>query len=160
MKKALLLIFSACMVACTSIDCPVQHSVMAHYAVMTSDLTAADTLRDTLSVTTKKMDRKDTLLLNQAIGVTSFSVNVSYTNPEDTLFFQFKNYPYMAVDTVWMKKENTPHFESVDCSASYFHSITAIRTTHHAIDTVTINNPSIDYDPQRVHFHLRLKSHN
>lgn len=159
MKKALLTMLSACLAACTSIDCPVQHTVMAHYAVMTSDMTVADTLRDTLNVYTKRMNLKDTLLLNEACGLTVFSLNVSYSNPEDTLFFKFNNGPFMAVDTVWMKKENTPHFESVDCNASFFHTVTDIRTTHNAIDNITINNPTIDYDPKTVHFNISLKSH-
>ena len=61
-------------------------------------------------------------------------------------------------DTVWIRKENYPHFESVDCSASFFHTITAVRTTHRFIDTLVVNNPSVTYDSSQAHFHLHLLS--
>ena len=160
MKKATVLFLTSCLLtlaACTSIDCPLDHLVMTKYALKQPDLTT-DTLKDTLNITTRQMDGKDTLLLNKGIGLTNFSVTVSYTNPEDTLCFKFSNVGYFAVDTVWVKKEDTPHFESVDCTPTYYHNITAVRSTHYAIDSVIINNPTVDYDPQKVHFHLYLKS--
>ena len=144
--------------ACSSIDCPVQHTVQSYYAIYDSNQ-KADTLRDTLYVFAHRTKRSDTLLLNGAPNKTAFSLPVSHTHPEDTLFFFFRNLPWQAVDTVWLKKENIPHFESVDCSASYFHRITAIRSTHNAIDSITINNSMIDYDNQRIHFHLYPKDH-
>lgn len=76
----------------------------------------------------------------------------------DTLYFLFTNKGYQAVDTVMVEKENYPHFESVDCSPTFFHRLTGVRTTHHAIDSITINNPTVDYDPTAIHFHLYPKS--
>lgn len=160
MKKAPLLIsVFAFTVACTSIECPLHHTVSSHYVLLKSDQ-AADTLKDTLSISIVRQYsvRPDTLLLNKAIGVTKFELPVSHTNAEDTLYFKFSNLSYAATDTVWLKKENIPHFESVDCSASFLHILTAVNSTHHAIDSIKINNPSVDYDPQTVHFHLYLKS--
>lgn len=143
--------------ACTSIDCPMEHTVMSSYLLRKADQTQ-DTLRDTLSITTRRFNGTDTLLLNKGIGLTKLKLSISYSNPEDTLVFKFRNQSYQATDTVWVKKVSTPHFESVDCSASFFHEVQSVRTTHHAIDSIIINNPSVDYDPQRIHFHLYLKS--
>lgn len=144
--------------SCTSIDCPVQNTVRTYYALQKADETA-DTLKDTLTIKSVRIDRSDTTLLNSCISQSTFSLPIGSANPEDTLYFHFRNHPFSAVDTVWIKKENIPHFESVDCSASFFHNITAVRCTHHAIDSININTPQVDYDPQTVHFHLYLKSH-
>ena len=143
--------------ACSSIDCPVDHTVMSNYSLLRADQTT-DTLKDTLTITSRRLNGTDTLLLNKGIGLSKLTLHVSYSNPEDTLFFKFRNTSYAANDTVWLKKKSTPHFESVDCTSSFFHDVTAIRATHNAIDSVIINNPLIDYDPQKVHFRLYLKS--
>lgn len=152
-------IFLFLLVACTSIDCPLQNVVRSYYAIQNAEQ-KTDTLKDTLNIVSHRFDGSDTLLLNNCANVTLFSLPVGYSNPEDTLFFHFKNMDFSAVDTVWIKKENMPHFESVDCSAAFFHRITAVRMTHHAIDSININNPLVDYDPQKVHFHLYIKSRN
>lgn len=142
--------------ACSSIDCPVKNTVRTYYCLKAPGA-VADTLKDTLSVTSHRANGTDTLLLNQAIQVASFSLYMGYSNPEDTLFFRFFNGAYVAIDTVWVKKDNYPHFESVDCNASFFHNITAVRSTQHAIDSIRINNPSVTYDSSPEHFHLYLK---
>ena len=143
--------------SCSSIDCPVQTAVRTVYSVRDASQ-QADTLRDTLSVVTYRVNHTDTVLLSLASGVVQFSLPVGYANPEDTLYFVFRNAAFRAIDTVLVKKENIPHFESVDCSASFFHNITAIRSTHHAIDTIIINNPSVTYDASAEHFYLSIKS--
>ena len=61
-------------------------------------------------------------------------------------------------DTIRIKKEDMPHFESVDCQASYFHTITAVSTTHEIIDSIVINNPNVNYDQNTTHFKLYLKA--
>lgn len=158
MKKAgALLFFLFFILACTSIDCPVQNTVRTYYALQKADLTT-DTLKDSLYVVSFRHDGLDTVLLSGAISLTTFSLPISYANPEDTLYFLFRNDSLLAVDTILIKKENIPHFESVDCSATFFHHLTAVRSTRNAIDSITINNPTVDYDPQTVHFNLYLKS--
>jgi exodeoxyribonuclease-3 len=98
------------------------------------------------------------LVSNRLADRVSFSMPVGYHYPVDTLYFLFTNKGYQAVDTVMVEKENYPHFESVDCSPTFFHRLTDVRTTHHAIDSITINNPTVDYDPTAIHFHLYPKS--
>ena len=146
-------------VGCTSIDCPVQNVVYTSYTLHKAD-GSADSLKDTMYVLTYQAKGKDTIIFNAGIGLSKFSLPVGYANPEDTLYFIMRNVDYLAVDTVWIKKENYPHFESVDCSASYFHKLTAIRTTHHAIDSFVINKSFVDYDASTEHVHLYFKARN
>ena len=145
-------------VACSSIDCPVENTVTTVYTFQKPDLTA-DTLKDTMYVFSYRADRSDTLLYNSAIGATMFQLPIGYSNPEDTLYFLFVNGDYMALDTVFIKKENYPHFESVDCSAAFFHELTGVRHTSHAFDSIVINKKAVDYDATTEHFHLYLKAH-
>ena len=160
MKHRLLFVMAIVLAvgSCTSIDCPVQNTVRTYYALQKPN-EKTDTLKDTLNIRSARVNGTDTLLLNSCYGKTIFSLPIGSANPEDTLYFRFSNHPFLAVDTVWIKKENIPHFESVDCSASFFHNITAVRSTHHAIDSININTPLVDYDPKTVHFHLYLQSH-
>lgn len=161
MKQSLfvLMAFVLALCACSSIDCPVQNTVRTLY-VLKKQNAEPDTLKDTLYIFTTRANGSDTLLLNAAINLSTLSLPIGYSNPEDTLIFYFRNDPFQVLDTVWLKKDNFPHFESVDCSASFFHNITAVRSTHNAIDSIVINNPSVTYDPETEHFHLYLKSRN
>ena len=159
MRKVVVALLATLLVcACSSIDCPVQNTVYSVYQLQTED-ERVDTLRDTLFVFSRRSDGNDTLFFNAGIGLTSFALPVGYANPEDTLEFILVNRPnYIVSDTVFIKKENIPHFESVDCSASFFHRLTAVRSSHNAIDTLTINNDFVDYDAQKAHFYIRFKS--
>lgn len=172
MRKIAIILFIALLAACTSIDCPVQNAVYTVYSLKKAD-GSSDTLKtDTLWVWTPKangtsasgdnvFDNNDTVLINRLYGdkATSFSLPISYTLPEDTLCLLLcdkdKN---MFSDTIFVKKENHPHFESVDCQASYFHTITAVRWTSRFIESVVINNPNVNYDVSTEHFHLYLKT--
>lgn len=143
--------------ACSTIDCPVQNTVYTVYNLYTSDQ-RVDTLRDTMYVYAHRRDGSDTLLFNSGIGLTAFSLPISYSHPEDTIFFlTMKDRAVATVDTVFIKKEDIPHFESVDCSASFFHRLTAVRSTHYAIDSIVISKNFVDYDATSPHFHLYLK---
>ena len=161
MTRHLLIVLGVVVVllACTSIDCPVQNTVRTVYAFRNVEGTA-DTLKDTMMVVSARINRTDTTLLKWSTGVKQFSLPIGYANPEDTLYFVFRNGSFRAIDTVWIKKENIPHFESVDCSAAFFHELIAVRSTHNAIDSIVIKNSSVTYEPDTEHFHLYLKGHN
>ncbi len=143
--------------ACSSIDCPVQNSVYTVYKAVKSDGTP-DTLRDTLTIATARRDGTDSVLLNRSVNTTAFNLPVSYTAPADTLFFRIGDEEGYTLDTVYVSKENTPHFESVDCNISYFHNITSVAHTRHAIDSIAINKPSVNYDASTEHFHIYFKA--
>lgn len=161
MRKALSFFILVILVlsACSTIDCPIQTAVYTVYSV-TNGNEAPDTLKDTILIWSVRKDRSDTIFLyNRGVNVTKFNLPVSYSSPQDTLYFYLWKGDFQCIDTVWISKTNVPHFESVDCAASYFHDITAVRSTHNGIDTILINNPSVNYDPSKEHFHIRFKSH-
>ena len=138
--------------ACSNINCPIQTKVLTRYEIRNA--TGLDTLHDTLYVWTKRIDGQDTLL-NRLIGTSSFQLNISYSDPEDTLvFFMADTAGVRTLDTLWLKKDNIPHFENVDCAAHFFHRITDVRCTHRGIDSVVIVNPKVDYDQERTHLYI------
>ncbi len=146
--------------ACSSIDCPVENTVAVRYGVYSTDGIdeVADTLHDTLWVWTQRADGNDTLLLNRGVNMTAFSLPVSYQRPADTLIFLIVDTNQVwTLDTVVVGKEDTPHFESVDCNAHFFHRLTSVASTHRAIDTVFINQPSVNYDQTATHLHIHFK---
>jgi hypothetical protein len=150
--------------ACTSIDCPVKNKVETTYALKKPN-GKTDTLNtDTLSVWIHRINYKDgqrdSTLINRLCGSkgTSFAIVMSHILPEDSLFTLLKNNKGdQWLDTICIGKENSPHFESVDCRATYFHHITSVTTTKHGIDSIKINNREVNYDTTE-HFFLYLKA--
>lgn len=161
LATACLLSHFSFLISCTSIDCPVQNTVYTAYQLKKADGTT-DTLKvDTLWIWTQREDGTDTLLLNRLCGATAtdFTLPISYTLPEDVLCLAIADtLGGVWLDTIRIKKDNLPHFESVDCQASYFHKVTAVSSTHHAIDSIAINNSNVNYDASTPHFHLYIKS--
>lgn len=164
MKRWLVLPVVALMVSCSTIDCPVNSLVQTKYQFLDS---AGEelTFLDTLTVVTTRKDGKDTLIYksdsiiyNKGVGVSTFSLPVSYTHPEDVLVFRFKGDGWYTADTVWIKKEDRPHFESVDCNPIFFHNLTAVKCTNNLLDSIVINNSSVTNDDQVVHFYIYPKT--
>ena len=157
--------------SCSSIDCPVENIVSVQYEIR-DKVGNALPLTDTLSVATTRKDGYDILLditthfsdknvvLNRLIGESSFSLPISYSHPEDILYFCFSDSVKTLVDTLWIKKDDIPHFESVDCSAAFFHELTNVRHTHNAIDSLVLINTSVTYDVNTIHFYLYPKTGN
>ena len=56
------------LLACTSIDCPVQNTVRTVYAFRNVEGTA-DTLKDTMMVVSARINRTDTTLLKWSTGM-------------------------------------------------------------------------------------------
>ena len=156
MRKWLFVIGLAFVVSCSSIDCPVNNVVATRYRFYNTDGDSL-ILMDTLSVTSVRKDGTDTLILNRNVGKASFQLPISYSHPEDILVFNVYNGTMSVWDTVWVKKDDIPHFESVDCNASFFHKITGIRHTTNFIDSIVINNPTVDYDKTTIHFYIYPK---
>ena len=103
---------------------------------------------------------RDNTVLNKLTDKSMFNLSISYSHPEDTFVFHFDNSndTLHVKDTVWIKKEDYPHFESVDCNALYFHTLKDIRYTRNYIDSIVIKNPSVTYDYETVHLHIYPKS--
>ena len=156
MNKWLAILAVVMLVSCTSIECPINSWVRTRYQFTSS---AGDSLKlmDTLNVVTVRKDGSDTLVLNRGIGISKFHLPISYTHPEDVLVFHFFGDSVDVTDTLWLKKDDYPHFESVDCNASYFHKLTDVRHTCNCLDSVVIVNPSVTNDDQVVHVNIYPK---
>lgn len=155
--------------SCSSIDCPIENTVSVQYEIRDKAGNALS-IEDSLSVVTTRLDGKNVqldmtsrsnegiVILNKLIGRSAFSLPISYSHPEDVLFFCFTDTARnVVVDTVWIKKDDIPHFESVDCAAAFFHELTDVRHTHHAIDSLVLVNTSVNYDYETIHFYLYPK---
>ena len=160
----------ATITACSSIDCPVNNTVRVYYALTKADGTRDTLNKDTMWIWTQRADGNDTIISRQRQGnlelncffgssAYAFDLPISYTQPEDVLCMLLRssegnNY----TDTIRIKKEDFPHFESVDCQAAYFHTITAVSATHEIIDSIVIINPHVNYDQNTTHIQLYLKA--
>lgn len=140
---------SVVMGACSSIECPVQNTIATIYELN-------DTLKDTLTVWTKRKDGKDTVLLNKQINATQLTLPISQQRDVDTLIFGTTR--LAVTDTVWLMKMDLPHFESVDCGTAFFHLLTGVKSTHSGIDSVVIIKPYIDYDLSYAHLRIYFKA--
>ena len=160
-KIAAIAITCLLIAACTSIDCPVQNTVYTVYNLKKADGTADTLTTDTMWIRATRADGKEAVVLNALCGTSAFhfDLDISYTQPEDVLYMEVvNNVGGMWRDTIRIKKENEAHFESVDCQASYFHTITEISYSQHLIDSIVINNPNVTYDSTNPHFYLYLKA--
>lgn len=140
--------------ACSSVDCPLNSKVMSNYYFVKPDGTP-DTLEDTFTVTALKWVN-DSVVFNRGVNLSSFSVPMSNTEPEDILLISFTDTASTVVfDTIWVEKLNYPHLESVDCNPKYFHTITKVRSTHNRIENIVINDNKVDYE-SKENFHIHL----
>ena len=133
------------MMGCTSLDCPLNNTVYTKYKLMGDN----------------KIAGTDSVLINKDVNVDSFSLPMSYSQDEDVLFFEIHTLSKQVFkDTVTVSKENRSHFESVDCSPSFFHTITDVKTTHNYIDSIVINQKEVNYDASKAHFYIYFGSRN
>ena len=143
------------LVGCSSIDCPIISTVSARYMVRG----ASDTLHDTLTVRALRINNSDTILLNRSVLTTYFDIPMSYGQAADQLRFTLTDTTSTIInDTVTLYKTDIPHFESVDCSPSYFHQFTNLQCTHHMLDSVSIAKPAVNYDTNSTHINLYFHS--
>lgn len=135
--------------ACSTIDCPLNNTVNCKYMLRG----AVTTLPDTLTISSMRSDGSDSVIINKQVNTDSFSLPMSYNRPEDILVMQTNS----LFDTIKVEKTNTPHFESVDCGVNYFHTITNVTYTRHAIDSVVIHHNFVNYDASQQHFYIYFK---
>ena len=144
------------LMSCSTIDCPVNSLVETKYEFYSSTGETL-TLLDTLTVVTTRMEGSDTVF-NKGSNISSFSLPISYSHPEDVFVFHFVGDGWKTADTVWIKKVDRPHFESVDCNPMFFHDLTSVRCTNNLLDSIVINNPSVTNDDQVVHLYVYPKT--
>ena len=148
------LCFLMIMSSCSSIDCPLSNHVFAIYK-LAGNVTI---LRDTLTISTTRFTGTDSVLLNLKVNVDSMLLPISYQAAEDILFFEIRSKSgTTTLDTVKIRKIDSPHFESIDCKPSFFHTITGVDCTHHRIDSIIIYTPIVTYDDTKPHFYIYFK---
>lgn len=141
--------------ACTSIDCPLNNLVKVNLIMKNGN----ETLSDTLTITAIRTS-SDTIF-NRGVNISSLAVPVSYTQEEDLLQITLNDtLGNTYKDTLTIRKTNQIHFEAVDCPPNYFHTLTGITTTRHAIDSVVIKNPQIDYDSKKENIYIYFTPRN
>lgn len=145
--------------ACSSIDCPLNNRTYASFK-LAGEVTK---LVDTLTVSTpRNIDNpeEDTVLINRLVDTESLSLPMSYQRTEDIYIFTFvqKDTELKTIDTLWVSKENEPHFESVDCNPVMFHTIKDVRFTQRAIDDIKVNYNKVTYNDAKAHFLIYLKN--
>lgn len=154
----------ATLVACSNLDCPLDNVVRMQCNFYESETGAAYTFADYLSVTPAG---RDTILLNLETDMTSFLLPLKETEQRDTLLLYFTNDAgQSAVDTLYVDHTLQPHFESVDCPTSVFHTLTSVRVSSDvqsdfplAIDSVAVVRTLVNYDDvENVRLFLRSTS--
>lgn len=136
--------------ACSNIDCPLDNVVSLQCNLYDASTQSTLTLSDVLSVTPAG---RDTLLLNQATGIKSFLLPLKEAGTQDTLLLHFANAQgAVQVDTLFVNHTPQPHFESLDCPSSVFHTLNAVRVSAQGsansaiVDSVSLVRPIVNYD--------------
>ncbi len=142
---------------CSSLDCPYENRVYTKYQLKGD----VKKLPDTLTITTSRItDGLDTILLNKAVKIDSFELPMSYVNAQDVYHFHIVRLGGQTLtDTVTVKKKDKAHFESVDCNPAYFHTLTGVSYTTHAIDSIVIHNTQVNYNASQPHFYIYFRYH-
>ena len=159
MRKIIPFILLALMVmaGCSTFDCPLNNTVYAKYKLQ-GNITK---LTDTLTISTTKLEGTDNVLINKDVNVDSFILPMSYRQDKDIFYFSVTSPDkHVYLDTVTVSKENYSHFESIDCSPAFFHTITDVKTTHNIIDSIVINNKEVNYNASQAHFYIFFGNRN
>lgn len=147
------------MAACESTDCPINnvvYSIYGFYTIVEGEEASISVL-DTLTVTASG---SDSVLINRMQNSSQVEIPVSYSAPTDTLIFHFTDtLQRTSRDTIWIDKDNFPHYDSPTCPASIFHYVKAVRCTNLLIDSVSIVNPNINYNVSE-NFKIYFRSSN
>lgn len=151
MLKGCVLLVIATLSACSNIDCPLDNVVRMQCNLYAYETKSSLTLTDVLSVTPAG---RDTVLLNGATNISSFLLPLKEGGEQDTLLLHLSNASGQhATDTLFVSHKPQPHFESLDCPSSVFHTITAVRATSHplaqlplTVDSVSLVRGIVNYD--------------
>lgn len=154
------LIFSLLLISCEGIDCTVNNVVMCHYTFYASGSEDVVSVKDTLTITA---EGTDSVLYNKGVNVSKLSLPMSHWKEADTLNFTFKSstQDYSQQMSLYIRKDNIPHFENPDCPTTMFHQITGIDldSPTHCVDSVVIANPLVNYATQEnIKIYLRISN--
>lgn len=145
----LLLLASAAMSIPTSCaeesDCSIAGRPMINCTLyrMVEDQVANDTL-DSLTVTALGTD---SILINNQKKVHTLMLPLRYSADSTVLIFHYayRSNPSLS-DTIYIKQDNTPYFESMDCGYSMRQSIRGIGHSEEELDSIYVSNKQANTD--------------
>lgn len=99
--RCCMVLWGLLVVSCSSIDCPLNNRVHVIYKLQGDETP----LSDSLTISTNRINRNDTVLLNHVVNTDSFQIPISYQHPEDVLYFRRSNSTGLnIIDTVIIKR--------------------------------------------------------
>ena len=155
--------FLLLLLGCTNIDCPLDNQVEMRLHFYNISSKAEVALIDSLSVRGLR-GGTTLLLLNRAFAKKSVNIPLNSAVDCDTLLFRFSGTEITATDTLFVQHQRNPHFESLDCPASMFHTLKEVSIRSRAsgdtlitLDSVSIVNPNVKYeDVDNIKVFLRI----
>ena len=130
--------------ACSGENCPINNTVQGKMAFYNQKgVSVGINVSLTMSVV---RPQGDSVVLNQKYGASDVLFPLSYTHTTDTLIFCYANGGAVAYDSIYISHNNTPTLVSVDCGTAMFHTITAVSSTHHLIESVILKSSEVNYD--------------
>lgn len=151
-----------CLCSCQNISCPLENTVALRVALYSGDEPV--TFGDTLSVTATGTD---SVLLNRLYRFSTFELPMRATTEAaacDTLILRWalaageieSALPSRLTDTLYVQHAGRIHFETIDCPAAVFHTLSTISSTHTLIDSVAVTSTSVDYETtENLRLYLR-----
>lgn len=145
--------------ACSSVDCALEKKVECRVRLLDAegnDISFGGYLTVCIADPTSETV-KDTLL-NRLENAKTFSFPLSYADDTDKVNFCFsdKSEVYTVIDAISIEKTNEPVFESVDCAPRFNHTIKSVECTENMIDSVVVNDKTVDNDASKVHLHVYM----
>lgn len=136
--------------ACSNIDCPLDNVVSMQCNLYNADTKSTYSLTDELTITPAG---RDTVLLNKATSINNYLLPLKSVGTRDTLLLHFSNAEGTTqTDTLFVNHTPQPHFESLDCPTSYFHTLTSVSVSPQegassaVVDSVSLVRTIVNYD--------------
>ncbi len=146
------LAFALALSACSSIDCPLDNQVEMTLAFYDANTLKSLALPDTLSIYGLNAGSEQ-LLYNRGIAVKTVKLTLRPQQPTDTFLVRFTSPAEGGTGTVWVAHESQSHFGALDCPASTFHTLRALRWKGHdlnllplTVDSAAISHSNVRYE--------------
>lgn len=144
----LLLSFSAMLIITLHTSCEEENCSLAGRSMINGNLYKIDpetnvVEKDTLASLTVTAIDTDSVIINNQTNVMDISLPLRYTSDYTVLVFNYNDEENSTLnDTVYLKQNNTPFFESMKCGYTMTQVLTGVEYTKHMIDSIYILNPN------------------
>lgn len=153
-------LFSIFGVACTNKSiCLEPQNVALKGGIYYSISDTSISLKDTFLTNANVLVGFDTVLLSNLKNSSKFSTLLSTNSDSTTLYFQADSTNVLDEnsDTIQVYHANNLHFISVACGYQFYFDINQIKFTKHQIDTIYINNKSVNNNVNIEHLKIVLQ---